>query len=118
MSTQPHPRFTVEEYLEFEEHSESRHEYIAGVVCAMAGGTLDHGQITSNTLWTLLSQLRDGHCRAIAHELKVYFSAFKVFTYPDIVVLCGPPKFYPKRRDVITDATVIVEALQAVGALG
>lgn len=35
----------VEEYLELEENSTIKHEYIDGHVYAMAGGTVDHGTI-------------------------------------------------------------------------
>ena len=39
---------TVEEYLEGEELSEVRHEYSAGRVFAMAGGTDNHNLIMSS----------------------------------------------------------------------
>ena len=43
-------RFTVEEYLAFERASDERHEYLDGVIYAMAGESPDHGRICTN-LW-------------------------------------------------------------------
>ena len=39
-------RYTVEEYFQIDEASETRHEYVDGHVFDMAGGTDTHSQIT------------------------------------------------------------------------
>src|SRR5213082_2839527 len=64
----PQPyRFTVEEYLAFERASDERHEYLDGVIYAMAGSAStqaiageseDHGTICMNLSVSLGSQLR------------------------------------------------------------
>ena len=46
-------RMTVEEYLEFERHSETRHEYADGILRAMAGETQEHEDIVLNIAETL-----------------------------------------------------------------
>lgn len=52
----PEPyRFTVEEYLAFERASAERHEYLDGVIYAMAGESPDHGRISMNLAVTLVS---------------------------------------------------------------
>ena len=43
-----------EEYLEWEERSEMRHEYIDGEVFAMAGSSDDHAAIVSNACVVLI----------------------------------------------------------------
>jgi Uma2 family endonuclease len=40
--------YTPEEYLEFETHSEERHEYINSKIVLMIGGTQNHNQINGN----------------------------------------------------------------------
>ena len=40
--------FTIAEYLEFENRSETRNEYHYGQITAMSGGTLNHGIIGNN----------------------------------------------------------------------
>ena len=42
------PVLSVEEYLELEESGNVRHEYIGGVLHAMAGATLGHTTIVTN----------------------------------------------------------------------
>ena len=42
------PRFTPEQYFEWEAQQQTRHEYIDGEVYAMTGGTINHSQISSN----------------------------------------------------------------------
>ena len=44
---------SVEEYLEGEERAEQKHEYLAGVVYAMAGGTKEHSAVAANLLGLL-----------------------------------------------------------------
>jgi len=39
-----------QEYLAFERASDTKHEYFRGEVFAMAGASLEHTQIVSNTL--------------------------------------------------------------------
>ncbi|HEX3877492.1 MAG TPA: Uma2 family endonuclease [Bryobacteraceae bacterium] len=111
MSTQPITKLTAEEYLELERRSEFRSEYLDGQVFAMAGGTIDHARILTNTLSALTSELGDRDCEAASSDVRVHIAAYRVFTYPDIVVWCGTPQLYGDRRDVISDATFIVEIL-------
>ena len=42
------PRFTPEEYFDWEEQQQLRHEYLDGEVYAMTGGTLNHSEIAIN----------------------------------------------------------------------
>lgn len=44
---------SIEEYLALEEDSEVKHEFYQGEVFAMAGGTIAHNQIVSNTIGEL-----------------------------------------------------------------
>jgi Uma2 family endonuclease len=41
------PRFTPTEYFAWEEQQLERHEYIAGEVYAMSGGTINHSEIAA-----------------------------------------------------------------------
>ena len=111
MSTQPNPYLTPEEYLAIERAAEFRSEYLDGGMYAMSGGTLNHAAIVGNTLFQLMSQLQGTKCRAFANDLRLHSAMHRMFTYPDIVVICGAPAFLDQRRDTIVDATVIVEVL-------
>ena len=87
---------TVEEYLEGEQHGEVRHEYIGGMVYAMAGGSIDHNLITLNFVSTLRSHLAGKRCRVLMADVKVRLEIAQadVFYYPDVMVGCvrGTPR--------------------------
>ena len=81
---------SVEDYLSGEQQSPVRHEYIAGAVYAMAGGTDAHNIIAGNFFGELRTHLRGGKCRAFFSEVKVrlVLSDKEIFYYPDLMVTC------------------------------
>jgi Uma2 family endonuclease len=111
MSTHAVPYLTPEQYLEIEEANQFRSEYIDGGMFAMAGATRNHGRVVGNAFAILREQLRGRRCEAASTDLRVYCPEGRMFTYPDVVVTCGPDMFLDNRRDTITDATMIVEVL-------
>jgi Uma2 family endonuclease len=110
-------RFTVEEYLAFERASEERHEYLDGVIYAMAGESPDHGRICMNLAATLVVQLRGSDCEAFSKDMKVCCGPYRAHTreglyaYPDLVVVCGAMQFHSQAEDVLVNPKVIVEVL-------
>ena len=44
-------------------------------------------------------------------EIKVWIKEKDLFTYPDLVVVCGKSEFYPERDDTITNPIVIIVVL-------
>ena len=46
------PHLSPAEYLEWEEKSEIKHEYMDGEIYAMAGSSDDHAAIVSNVIMT------------------------------------------------------------------
>ena len=103
-------KYTPEEYLALEEAAESRSEYEDGEIVAMAGGSYKHGRITNNVARFTENKMA-GDCEALSSEMKVWVEAIGKFYYPDVLVLCGKPNFYPKRTDAITNPILIVEVL-------
>src|SRR2546427_3011686 len=110
-------RFPIEEYLAFERASDERHEYLDGVVYAMAGESPDHGRICMNLAATLVPQLRGSACEAFSKDMKVCCSPYHAHTreglyaYPDLVVVCGAMQFHGQAQDVLVNPTVILEVL-------
>ena len=82
---------SVEEYLEGEKSSKLRHEYLNGVVYAMAGGTLNHNRITLNIGSALDDWLAGSNCRPFVSDVKVKVQtlASESYYYPDVVVTCA-----------------------------
>src|ERR1043166_9549964 len=60
-----------EDYLEGERRSEIRHEYIDGVVYAMAGSSNDHNRIGVNIRGKLRGRLRVNRCGPFMVAIKV-----------------------------------------------
>jgi hypothetical protein len=77
-----------EEYLEFEHHSDIKHEYIDGEVYAIAGTTKAHNTISLNLAILFREKLKDSDCQTFMTDIKVNISNKKRFFYPDIVVTC------------------------------
>ena len=117
--SQSEARYTVEEYLALERVAEERHEYLDGQIYLMAGESPEHGDICSNLVIRLGTQLQDTNCRVRSKDTKVRSgtssmspkSAKGLFCYPDIVVICGEPQYYDEHRHVVINPSVIIEVL-------
>jgi len=83
---------SIEDYLAGELVSPVKHEYLGGVVYAMAGARNVHNDIASNCLVALGGQLRGRPCRALNSDTKVRvrLSTHVRFYYPDAMVVCQP----------------------------
>jgi Uma2 family endonuclease len=111
--------YTVEQYLEFERQSEERHQFIDGEIYEMAGETLAHSQISFNFGANLGPQLRGTPCQGLSPNMKIrtgpYIKGARntkgLFSYADLIVVCGQPLFHDEHRDVLLNPTVIVEVL-------
>jgi Uma2 family endonuclease len=82
------PRFTPEEYFQWEERQQLRHEYINGEVYAMSGGTINHSKIASNLNFILKSHLRGGGCQVLTSDARVKIVESNDYVYPDLSVTC------------------------------
>ena len=82
------PRFTPEEYFEWEAHQEIRHEYFDGEVYAMTGGTLNHSEIAINFGVLLKAHLRGGKCRLLNGDARINIYNSNKYVYPDLSVTC------------------------------
>jgi Uma2 family endonuclease len=118
MSAAP-ARATIHQYLTLERAGLERHEYVDGEIIAMAGETLAHGIISLNIGGLLFVQLKGTPCFAVSKDTKVRSglgvvsarTASGMFSYPDILVVCGEPEYLDEHHDVINNPVVIVEVL-------
>ena len=103
------PRMTAAAYLTGEVNADVRHEFVDGVVYAMAGTTEAHNDIVLNLSTWLRSRLPPG-CRLFNGTVKLATkpSGEASYYYPDVFVSCGPrdPKGY-----VRLDASLVIEVL-------
>jgi Uma2 family endonuclease len=83
---------SVEDYLTGELVSPIKHEYLGGVVYAMAGARNAHNLIATNTTTGLGVRLRGKRCRPYNSDTKirVRLPLHVRFYYPDASVICRP----------------------------
>jgi Uma2 family endonuclease len=101
----PHLLRTVEEYLELEESSTVRHEFIDGYIYALAGVTNRHDDIVINVISLFRQAARGTSCRIRSGEVQLRVTSTRYY-YPDVQVVCNPVS--PNQR-FVTDPCVIVE---------
>jgi len=100
---------TFEEYLAFEEGSDLKHEYIRGLVFAMAGTTRAHNKICRNVVGLLDRRLDGGPCEPFVSDVKLRVATTDATFYPDVFVVCGDGG---RDQDVYaTDARLVIEVL-------
>lgn len=110
MEAEKYTLFTVEEYLEAEQRSEIRHEYLYGTIHAMAGGSKRHNAICGQIYRLFANRLGRGPCRAFIADVKVLVRTRlgEIFYYPDVMVGCDPTDrndFYLERPSILFEVT-------------
>jgi len=94
-----------------ERASEVRHEYYDGEMFAMVGATRAHNVIVTDLIALLHPQLRGGRCELLMGDMRVQVSATGLYTYPDLLVVCGEPELADELADMLLNPTVIFEVL-------
>jgi len=80
---------TPHEYLAMEQHATLRHEYVDGLIYAMAGGTQRHNIICLNLVRATGRSPRLGKpCEVFASDMRVQIPSRNLYYYPDLVVSC------------------------------
>jgi Uma2 family endonuclease len=100
--------YTYAEYLDLEERSSVRHEYMDGEIYAMAGGTPDHAALAAAVAAVLRPVLAPG-CRTFSSDLRVRILASGLSTYPDVSVVCGKTERAPDDVHAVTNPVIVVE---------
>ncbi|MFN8538988.1 MAG: Uma2 family endonuclease [Thermomicrobiales bacterium] len=111
MAAEPKSLISREAYLAMDRASDERHEYIAGEVFAMVGGTETHGLIIGNVLAALHRPTRQRGCRIYPGGIRIAIPAIDIYTFPDVSVMCGQPQYEDNRRDILLNPKVVVEVL-------
>lgn len=111
MSAEALPFLTPEEYLARERAAETRSEYYAGQMYAMAGASLAHITIVGNLGAELRAALRGSGYRTYMSDLRVKVTAAGLYTYPDVIVGCGKPELEDRHRDTLLNPVVLIEVL-------
>jgi Uma2 family endonuclease len=111
MSAHAHPSLTPEQYLEIERAAEFKSDYFGGRMYPMPGGTWAHSLILTNLAAELNAAPKQLPYDAIPGGLRVRASPYGLYTYPDVLVVSGEPKFADKQQDTLLNPTFLAEVL-------
>jgi Uma2 family endonuclease len=106
---------TYEDFLDAEQASTVKHEWLDGVVYAMAGGSLEHSRLAGNVHTALKTILAS--CEVFQSDAMLYVRASKLSTYADVTIVGGAVESQKIERngrvigEALLNPTVIVEVL-------
>lgn len=107
----PHHHYSFQDYLAVEEMGPVRHEFVNGVILAMAGGTPEHAALSAAVVVLLGAHLRGKACRPYSADLRLRVPATGLATYADAAVVCGEVERDPESPTHVTNPTIVVEVL-------
>jgi len=118
-SPQPHHDYTFAEYLALERDSETKHEFDAGEILAMSGGTLRHSALQAKIV-TALENTRPPGCTVFTSDARVRITATGRATYPDVALACGALEYDSEdpAHTTLTNPVLIVEVLSVTTEKG
>jgi Uma2 family endonuclease len=103
-------RYTYAEYVALEDSSSTKHEYLAGEIYAMAGGSEEHSALAAEVLRALGNAVGDRPCRVHTSDLRIYVEATGLATFPDGAMVCGKLEQHPPSpRATALNPTFLVE---------
>lgn len=103
--------YTPEEYFALEEQSETKHEYHNGEIVPMTGGTTNHNKISGNFYAYFKFAKKGKPYDIFMADVRLWIPDYDRYTYPDVQIIFGDILYYEKRKDTVTNPSVIVEVL-------
>lgn len=103
--------YTPEEYLELEEQAEYKNEYRDGEIIPMTGGTTNHNKIAGNFYKKFPTTIERQDYDMYIGDVKLSIPQYKIYTYPDVMVVKGKPIYENTSKTIITNPLLIVEVL-------
>jgi Uma2 family endonuclease len=104
-------KYTIEEYLEKERASDTKHEYYQGEIFAMAGTSTPHNVISVNLITSIKNSLKGKACRPYGSDFRIHIPQNSLFTYPDISIVCGEITTRENDNENLLNPIVIIEIL-------
>lgn len=111
MSAVPKRKLTETEYLAIERAAEFKSEFYNGEMFAMAGASREHNRIKENLIVELGSRFKGGPCQTYSSDQRLKVKKTGLYTYPDIVIVCGKGEYAENDRDTLLNPTVVIEVL-------
>jgi Uma2 family endonuclease len=103
--------YTPQEYLRLEREADYKSEYFKGEIFAMAGASENHNMISRRVSGALFNHLQGKKCTHYSADMKLHIPANTLYTYPDLMVVCGDKQFVDDEKDIIMNPVIIIEVL-------
>jgi len=103
-------RATYADYLAAQQNSEHRHEFLDGVIVAMAGGSDEHNALAAR-LARVLGNRETGACRYYSPDQRFWIASRARGRYADGSIICGTPDHPAHDAQATTNPTVVIEVL-------
>jgi len=111
MSAIPKTLIPEKEYLEEERKALNKSEYYKGEIFAMAGATKAHNRIVASVISAIGQFLKGGDCHYYPSDLRVHNTENSLYTYPDVIVVCGKEEYLDDEFDTLLNPTILFEVL-------
>ncbi|MCP9751511.1 Uma2 family endonuclease [Ferruginibacter sp. HRS2-29] len=103
--------FSPEEYLAMEREATEKHEYYQGEIFVMTGASREHNEIFSNLFTEIGYKLKGKGCKPYGADFRTHVQKNTLYTYPDMLIICGEPELTDNHFDTVTNPSVIIEIL-------
>lgn len=104
--------YSEEEYLRLENDAFEKSEFFQGQIIKMAGAAPNHNRVKENvSIEVGIVLKKNKSCRSSSSDQRIHIPANSLYTYPDIIIVCGPNKFSALDRITIINPSVIIEIL-------
>ena len=107
----PIPRkWTIDEWLAYEDETQTRYEFLDGEIYAMSGGTITHARLIARIFLALGQKLAGvgSSCEVLPADIRIEVSKSQ-YLYADMSVVCGKPLASDNHSNALTNPTLIVE---------
>lgn len=103
--------YTPAEYFSIDESSEFRYQYIDGEIFAMAGGSMNHNELSGNLYTLLRSGIKQAgkKCKTFMSDIRLYIGGRNIYYYPDVMVTCSETDIKEGRN--AQEAILVAEVL-------
>jgi Uma2 family endonuclease len=103
-------RTTYADYLAAEQSSQRRHEFIDGVIVAMAGGSDEHNAIAGHFAGMFAARVARG-CLYYTPDQRFWIASTARGRYSDGSIICGKPAHPAHDAQATTNPSVVLEVL-------
>lgn len=101
--------YSAEEYFNYRKDNEGRFEYHDGKIYAMAGGTIEHSRIKTDTTRVLGNMTLEGPCEPLDSDMAVFIPNYNHYVLPDVSFVCGKPVMDGRTR--LLNPTLLIEVI-------